>query len=104
MTNTIKRKQQTLETFLLSHVAGENAEVTNQFRLVARVDDGHVRFYIHPFGVNGDTLDFEVQTNRLRPDPSIFVGPDPHCGNCDGDGGILEGGQCSACWVEGLGD
>ena len=32
---------------------------------------GPVTFYIHPQGVNGETLDFEVHGNVLATDPSI---------------------------------
>lgn len=34
-------------------------------------DKGVLTFYIHPQGVDGDTLDFLVEGNTLRPDPKI---------------------------------
>lgn len=93
-------KQQTLETFLLSHATGKNAEFTIQFSLVALLTDGHVRAMVFPVDVTGDVLQFELNGNSLRPDPRVFVGPDPNCTNCEGTGGILPGGQCGCCWVE----
>lgn len=33
----------------------------------AQVSDRWVSFYIHPQGVNGDTLDFDVNENQLFP-------------------------------------
>jgi hypothetical protein len=40
--------------------------------LRAHVDDeGRVSFYIHPMNTFGDTRDYEVRGNRLRPDPRV---------------------------------
>lgn len=33
----------------------------------ARNIDGKTTFYIHPKGVSGDTLDFQVEGNELKP-------------------------------------
>ena len=38
-------------------------------------DDGSVVFYIHPSGVNGDTLDFQVCGNRLVENPRVTRTP-----------------------------
>lgn len=38
--------------------------------------DGVVRFYIHPAGVNGDTVDFEVRGNVLTPNMHVHYPDD----------------------------
>jgi hypothetical protein len=52
----------TFETFLRSVIAF-NTDV----RLVPLRNGVAVRFYAHPQGVNGPTVDFEVRGNRLVP-------------------------------------
>jgi len=54
----------TLETYL---VDAEHKGVIDHRLRIQRGRVGEVRFYIHPDGVDGDTLDFEVQGNGLFP-------------------------------------
>jgi hypothetical protein len=47
--------------------------------------DGYVRFYIHPTNVGGDTVNFEVHGNELRPDRLVQNNPgQPHRINLNG--------------------
>lgn len=40
--------------------------------LRTHVDErGRVSFYIHPANTDGDTRDYEVKNNLLRPDPRV---------------------------------
>lgn len=59
----------TLDTYLTENF--ERGVIDHALR--ANVDDeGVLTFYIHPHGVDGDTLDFQVSDNVLRPDPRII--------------------------------
>jgi hypothetical protein len=58
----------TLEEFLNENIAKGHSE----FRLVARQRDKYTTsFYIHCFGHDSDTLDFEVDENTLSPDSTV---------------------------------
>lgn len=37
--------------------------------------NGDVKFYIHPHGKDGDTIDYVVEGNSLRPDPGVTYVP-----------------------------
>lgn len=53
--------QKDLETYLKEN----NAKQIIDFRLRADVRDGITTFYIHPLGIDGETLDFIVKKNQL---------------------------------------
>lgn len=61
--------QQLLETTVTSADKDDNpVEVSPQFLVsVQQVKDGGIHFIIHPFGFNGETLDFVVNGNELKP-------------------------------------
>lgn len=49
----------------------ERGVIDHQLR--ASVDnEGRVNFYIHPDGVDGDTLDFQCDFNSLGPNPNVI--------------------------------
>ena len=61
--------QQLLETTVTSQDKdGNEVEVSPDFRVaVQQVKDGGLHFIIHPDGHNGETLDFVVTGNELKP-------------------------------------
>lgn len=61
----------TLETYLTD---AERAGVIDHSLRMQRGKDGDVRFYIHPHGVDGDTMDFEVQGNALFQVSDLVLG------------------------------
>lgn len=62
----MERPRSTFETFLRENVEREVID----FSMRASVDSsGTVRFYVHPSGKDGETLDFQVLDNALIPDP-----------------------------------
>jgi hypothetical protein len=64
----------TLEEFLNGNIEKGH----NEFRIVAKMVDKYTTsFYIHCFGHDSDTLDFEVDENTLTPDPRVTRMPDP---------------------------
>lgn len=60
-------KQIRLEELLRNHVGKDKPYTTNQFMMVARDEGNKITIYIYPFGVDGETLDFEVKGNVLWP-------------------------------------
>ena len=61
----------TLEQYLReSYEAGA---IDHAIRCEVR-EGGQVKFYIHPEGADGDTLDFVVTGNALGPDPLVTTG------------------------------
>lgn len=59
----------TLDTYLTENF--ERGVIDHALR--ANVDDeGALTFYIHPMGVDGDTLDFQVNGNSLHDNPKII--------------------------------
>lgn len=54
----------TLEEYFRDN-AGNNI-IDFSVRATVDVENKQVKFYIHPTGVNGDTMDFEVWQNDLR--------------------------------------
>lgn len=66
---SIMTLQQLLETTVSSEDKdGNKVEVSPEFRVaVQQVKDGGLHFIIHPYGHNGETLDFVVHGNELTP-------------------------------------
>ena len=58
------RHRMTLEQYLKSNC---ERQVTDHAIRAEIGKDGNPRFYIHPAGVSGDTLDFVVTKNQLHP-------------------------------------
>jgi hypothetical protein len=56
-------QQLTLEEYL----ARDHARHVIDHTIRCHVHNGKVTFYIHPNNVDGETLDFEVEGNRLIP-------------------------------------
>jgi hypothetical protein len=57
-------KLKNLEEYLKESI--ENNNIDHAIR--TQIDsDGKVSFYIHPYGADGDTLDFKVEDNQLIP-------------------------------------
>lgn len=55
-----------LEQLFTDHSDPENRNFTNEFRVVARCDNGGVTIYIHPVGKDGATLDYVVSGDELK--------------------------------------
>ena len=71
--NTIGGCMITLQQLLETTVTGQNKDgavvkFSPDFRVaVQQVKDGGIHFLIHPDGHNGETLDFIVTGNELKP-------------------------------------
>ena len=57
-----------LEAFFRKHL---NKGIIDYSVRAHEKENGHITFYIHPSGCDGDTVDFEVSGLQLVPDPDI---------------------------------
>lgn len=68
----------TLEDYFRKQTVTYNAVTYPAIDHALRMElcDGYVRFYIHPSAQSGDTVNFEVHGNELRPDRLVTRGTD----------------------------